>query len=175
MELKIHLHERSANDQNLPLLSQKTSKKSHQKSQFNSKINALKDKYGFDAEKKVYDTLVGKYGKDNVRWISGNASKAEKIIGSGNDSAGYDLEYTDERGDLQYVEVKSATKEGNSVYSFFITANEEAFLQKNISSYHLLLVINNEYVEQIEGFDLIDYCNNAKTEQKRCYVPIPNK
>lgn len=175
IELKIHLHKRSANNQNLPLLSQKTSKKSHQKSQFNSKINALKDKHGFDAEKKVYDTLVGKYGKDNVRWISGNASKAEKIIGSGNDSAGYDLEYTDERGDLQYVEVKSATKEGNSVYSFFITANEEAFLQKNISSYHLLLVINNEYVEQIEGFDLIDYCNNAKTEQKRCYVSIPNK
>ena len=140
-----------------------------------SKINALKDWHGFDAEKKVYDTLVEKYGQDNVQWISGNASKAGIIIGSGDDSAGYDLKYTDESGDLQYAEVKSATSEGKSVYSFFITGNEESFLQKNISNYHLFLVINNEDVEQIEGVDLLHYCNEAKPEQKKCYITIANK
>ena len=175
MPLKIHLHKRNTDEQSLQSLSQKTPKKTHRKSQFNSKINALKDWHGFDAEKKVYDTLVEKYGQDNVQWISGNASNAGIIIGSGYDSAGYDLKYTDESGDLQYAEVKSATSEGKSVYSFFITGNEESFLQKNISNYHLFLVINNEDVEQIEGVDLLHYCNEAKPEQKKCYITIANK
>lgn len=62
----------------------------------------VKKRKGKKAELLVYNTLVDKYGIENVKWVSGNSTTPDK-----NDKLHYDLEYKNEGGEWKYLEVKS--------------------------------------------------------------------
>ncbi len=61
-----------------------------------------KKRKGKKAELLVYNTLVDKYGIENVKWVSGNSTTPDK-----NDKLHYDLEYKNEAGEWKYLEVKA--------------------------------------------------------------------
>ncbi|MGV8829328.1 MAG: sacsin N-terminal ATP-binding-like domain-containing protein [Breznakibacter sp.] len=61
-----------------------------------------KQRIGKKAELLVYNTLVDKYGLENVKWVSGNSITPDK-----NDKLHYDLEYKNEAGEWKYLEVKA--------------------------------------------------------------------
>lgn len=57
---------------------------------------------GKKAELLVYNTLIGNFGIENVRWVSGNSTTPDK-----NDKLHYDIEYKNEAGEWKYLEVKA--------------------------------------------------------------------
>jgi len=61
-----------------------------------------KKRKGKKAELLVYNTLIDKYGIENVKWVSGNSTTPDK-----NDKLHYDLEYKNESGEWKYLEVKA--------------------------------------------------------------------
>jgi len=61
-----------------------------------------KKRKGKKAELLVYNTLVNKYGIENVKWVSGNSTTPDK-----NDKLHYDLEYKNDDGEWKYLEVKA--------------------------------------------------------------------
>lgn len=61
-----------------------------------------KKRKGKKAELIVYNTLVDKYGIENVKWVSGNSTTPDK-----NDKLHYDIEYKNENGEWKYLEVKA--------------------------------------------------------------------
>jgi len=61
-----------------------------------------KKRKGKKAELLVYNTLVYKYGIENVKWVSGNSTTPDK-----NDKLHYDIEYKNEAGEWKYLEVKA--------------------------------------------------------------------
>lgn len=61
-----------------------------------------KKRKGKKAELLVYNTLIDKYGIENVKWVSGNSTTPDK-----NDKLHYDIEYKNELGEWKYLEVKS--------------------------------------------------------------------
>jgi hypothetical protein len=65
-------------------------------------IDRGKKRKGKNAERLVYNTLVHKYGAENVKWVSGYSTTPDK-----NDKLHYDLEYKNEAGEWKYVEVKA--------------------------------------------------------------------
>jgi len=99
-------------------------------SAYNPNTQKRKNRAGKNAEELVYDTLVNKYGEDNVDWVSGNS----KTKVDGVDGLGYDLTYK-ENGVLKYVEVKSFS--GNT---FFLTKNEKEFALAHAKDYEVFLV-----------------------------------
>ena len=142
----------------------------HVKRQHSQKMDVQKQKHGLEAERAAYDTLVKEYGSDNVRWLSGNASKAGVIIGSGDDTLGYDMKYTDSEGNVQFVEVKSATRIGADEYSFVLTDNEERTARDHRDNYFVFLVMDTK-IKIISANDLInDLLKKAKIEQKICFI-----
>lgn len=93
---------------------------------------------GFLGEKYVYGMLVKKYTRERVIWASEYA-KIVNVNPEGRDNIGYDLAYTDERGEKHFVEVK-ATK--NKELAFSISKAEIRFGQENRSTYDVILVLN---------------------------------
>ncbi len=148
---------------------------SHQKSsQHSQKTDERKQKSGIKAELLVYNRLLNdKSNKYNdIKWLSGNAEKAKFINSAqGNDNLGYDMTYTDENGNIQYVEVKKATQESNNVYSFIISQNEENFALKNINNYSVFLVINDT-IKYIRGSNLKDYLASGEIHSKICKINL---
>lgn len=61
-----------------------------------------KKRRGKAAEEMVYNTLVNKFGIENVRWVSGNSTTPNK-----NDKLHYDIEYKNESDVWKFVEVKA--------------------------------------------------------------------
>ena len=61
-----------------------------------------KKRKGKKAELLVYNTLVDRYGIQNVRWVSGSSTTPEK-----NDRLHYDIEYKNEAGEWKFLEVKA--------------------------------------------------------------------
>jgi hypothetical protein len=61
-----------------------------------------KKRKGKKAELLAYETLVNKYGVENVKWVSGNSITPDK-----NDKLHYDIEYKSESGVWKYLEVKA--------------------------------------------------------------------
>lgn len=61
-----------------------------------------KKRKGKKAELLVYNTLVEKFGIENVKWVSGNSTTPDK-----NDKLHYDIEYKNEAGEWKYLEVKA--------------------------------------------------------------------
>ncbi|MES2514713.1 MAG: DUF3883 domain-containing protein, partial [Bacteroidota bacterium] len=64
-----------------------------------------KKRKGKKSELLVYNTLVEKYGVENVKWVSGNSTTPDK-----NDKLHYDIEYKNEAADWKYLEVKSISE-----------------------------------------------------------------
>ena len=151
------------------------SEKKHVKRQFKQSINEKKQQNGMAAEQAVYDTLVNKYGKNNVKWENGNAALAQNIIGCGDDATGYDMTYKDENGNWQYAEVKHATHVNNNLYSFIISAKEVETAKQNPDNYNVFLVTDSKHVQQIKGPDVLRYVESAILDiQRICVVPCDN-
>lgn len=93
-----------------------------------------KKKSGKNAESFVYDTLVNKYGKENVKWVSGNSNTPDK-----NDKSHYDIEYRNDDKEWKYVEVKAFS--GNS---FIISEAEVEKALSEPNKYEMALVRGND-------------------------------
>ncbi|MGZ2371712.1 sacsin N-terminal ATP-binding-like domain-containing protein [Ancylomarina sp. YFZ004] len=118
------------------------------KSRLHSRLdNQRKSINGRKAERRVYVSLIEKYGKENVDWVSGNSE-----VGTvRDDSLGYDLKYRDKmHGDkLTFVEVKAFQSN-----HFFFTANEFNIAKECIDDYFIFLVEEKE-IKRISARDLI--------------------
>lgn len=100
---------------------------------YNAKKERQQKKAGVKAEKIVRDYLVRKYGRENVKWISGNTDE-ENVIRD--DGKGYDIEYwLPGSTEAFFLEVKSVSSD-----SFIISANEVRVALENTEKYHLALV-----------------------------------
>lgn len=98
-----------------------------------SKKEKRQKEAGLNAERLVRDTLVSRYGRSNVVWLSGN-SEEENV--KRDDGAGYDIRYrTAPHADWLFLEVKSLSGQ-----SFVISANEVNVAMANKEKYCLALV-----------------------------------
>lgn len=93
---------------------------------------------GFLGEKYVYEALVKEHTKEKVIWASDYARKVN-VNPEGRDDIGYDIRYSDEKGNTHYVEVK-ATKNDEPIFS--ISRAEVRFGELNKSDYEVILVLN---------------------------------
>ncbi|WP_148257268.1 protein NO VEIN domain-containing protein [Treponema primitia] len=89
-----------------------------------------KRKKGKSAEVLVYNTLVKKYGINNVRWVSGNSITPDK-----NDRLHYDIEYKNETGEWKCLEVKALTDN-----QFIISAAEKEYGINEPDKFEMALV-----------------------------------
>lgn len=104
---------------------------------YDSTTTKAKEENGFIAESKVYHTLRTRIGsKGSVVWVSGNGYRAHENQG-GDDSLGYDIWYSDERGKKHYVEVKGSTSEN---VEFVLTKNELEFAEQHAEEYEIWYV-----------------------------------
>ncbi|MBQ7872568.1 MAG: DUF3883 domain-containing protein [Clostridia bacterium] len=104
---------------------------------YDSTTTKSKEENGFIAESKVYHTLRTRIGsKGSVVWVSGNGYRAHENEG-GDDSLGYDIWYSDERGKKHYVEVKGSTSEN---VEFVLTKNELEFAEQHAEEYEIWYV-----------------------------------
>ncbi len=104
---------------------------------YDTTANVTKEENGFKAESKVYHTLRARIGsKGSVVWVSGNGYRANENKG-GDDSLGYDIWYSDEKGKKHYVEVKSSTSEN---VEFILTKNELEFAEQHSEEYEIWYV-----------------------------------
>lgn len=109
---------------------------------FDQRRNRQNSQAGNSAERLVRDTFVKAYGRQNVKWVSGNSDE-----GIRNDALGYDLKYrVDESSPWHLLEVKNTS--GNT---FIISSNEVTVGTANAHNYHLALV-NGTDIRLSEGF-----------------------
>lgn len=109
-------------------------RKQHRKIHLESS-DKKKQEIGMIGEACVYKELLKLY--PDARWVSGNAEKAGHIL-KGDDTRGYDIKYTDGKGAIQYVEVKSSRNEN---IAFSISNSELRFACQNASSYEIIYVV----------------------------------
>ena len=95
----------------------------------------VKQNDGLIGEAKVYYGLKKKYS-DSVEWVSRNAQIAG-VVAKGYDTYGYDIKYTDEEGNIHYVEVK-ASRTGDIAFS--LTKNEIDHALLNARNYEIIFV-----------------------------------
>lgn len=93
---------------------------------------------GFIGEYYVYQSLVKKYTKDKVFWVSEYA-KTANINPEGKDGLGYDLMCIDDKGQAHYVEVKATNTDD---LSFPISSSEVRFGEQHKDNYEIILVLN---------------------------------
>jgi hypothetical protein len=93
---------------------------------------------GFLGEKYVYELLVRRYTKDKVVWASQYARMAN-VNPEGSDDIGYDMRYSDEKGEWHYVEIKASK---DDELAFTISRAEVRFGEEKSSSYEIVLVLN---------------------------------
>lgn len=107
----------------------------HTKKIHSALTDKIKQEIGIIGEACVYKELRKLY--PDSKWVSGNAEKAGYII-NGDDTCGYDIKYTDECGNIQYVEVKSSKSDK---ITFFLSDSELHFGCQNASSYEIIYVV----------------------------------
>lgn len=90
--------------------------------------------WGAFAEKLVYEQMKSTF--QNVVWVSENAKK-EGVNPDGIGGLGYDLQYTNGKGETVYVEIKSTTGMG---IAFVITENELNFAEAHPQQFEVVLV-----------------------------------
>lgn len=93
---------------------------------------------GFIGEYYVYQSLVKKYTKDKVFWVSEYA-KTANINPEGKDGLGYDLMCIDDKGQAHYIEVKATNTDD---LSFPISSSEVRFGEQHKDNYEIILVLN---------------------------------
>ena len=102
-----------------------------------SGTNNNNKKVGNRSEKLVYNTLVEKYGKENVSW------KAKEDEG-----LHYDMRYSSDNGNKwKYVEVKTFNNN-----SFILSREEKKFGENNKNKYEIWLVDNQNNIYNYEIF-----------------------
>jgi hypothetical protein len=107
------------------------------------KSNQQKQTIGMVAEMVVYEKLSEDQNLENVKWVSKYAARIEPVHSGynpyGTDGLGYDIEYTDKKGNKYFIEVKG---KADSVNCFEITIQEieKAKLEKEF--YHIILMTN---------------------------------
>ena len=110
--------------------------------------------WGAKAEEIVFHSFVRMY--KNVKWVSENAKK-KGVNPEGIGGLGYDMTYTDDKGQIVYVEIKSTTGDPGS---FMITPNEIEVGEREGGKYMIALVanVNNDGARRIyEIRDLFVY------------------
>lgn len=107
----------------------------HQKLVHSELSDQRKQEIGIVGELFVFKELLAL--NPDARWVSGNAEKAGHTI-KGDDTCGYDIKYTDEKGMIQYVEVKASRSED---ISFLISDRELKFGCKNAENYEIIYVV----------------------------------
>jgi hypothetical protein len=119
-----------------------------------------KKRKGKRAELLVYNTLVDKYGIENVKWVSGNSTTPDK-----NDNLHYDIEYKNENEEWKYLEVKAISD------NQFIISGAET--NKGISEpykFEVALVKDNEiYIVK----DLFVFDSGETFESNSKFVAYP--
>lgn len=110
---------------------------------YSQEQNKQNKKKGDKAEKEVFNSLVEKFGKEKVKWVSNN-----------DDNLKYDLRYSPEQGKWKYVEVKTFSNN-----SFYLSKNEKEFADKNKENYEIFLVGSEIY--KLEN---IDFSNKQQFE-----------
>lgn len=123
---------------NAPISSDSGKHRRHHKKVHSESLDKKKQEIGMVGEACVYKELLELY--PDARWVSGNAEKAGHTL-KGDDTCGYDIKYTDENGEIQYVEVKSSR---NEEITFSISDSELRFGCQNASSYEIIYVAIGE-------------------------------
>lgn len=113
-----------------------------------------KRRKGKAAEKLVRDKLVA-LGYKNVSWVSGNSDEPVR-----DDSLGYDIRYTDDKGAEKFLEVKAISSDN----SFFISENEKKCGLKHSEKYVMALVMDKKihFVKDFFKFDKGESFDNNK-------------
>jgi len=113
----------------------------------NNKAEKGKRKKGKAAEQLVYNTLVDGFGRENVRWVSGNSNTPDK-----NDKLHYDIEYKNNEGQWKHLEVKSISDD------YFIITNSEKELGLSFpDKYEMALVRDKDIFLVKDIFKFQDY------------------
>lgn len=121
---------------------------------------------GLIGEYYVYKTLLTKYGRDKVLWVSENA-KTANVNPQGSESEGYDIRYIDDNDHVHYVEVKSSSTDEQA---FHISSDEVKFGEIHRKGYEVIIILNtlDENREMRNLRNIFDYCeeesfnNNSK-------------
>lgn len=103
-----------------------------------AKENENKISNGEKSEQIVYNELIKLFGIDNVIPKSGILEKYTNRVGD--DSLGYDLEYTDKDGQKKFVEIKTLQIKTEN-YSFILSDNEHNTAKEKGDSYEIWGVI----------------------------------
>lgn len=103
---------------------------------------------GYNGEYYVFKKLSENY--KSVEWVSKNAEKA-KVVVSGDDTLGYDIQYVNEHGELIFVEVKATS---GTTRQFNLTKYEVEKGIANKQNYFVYFVINALNMELTRGFNL---------------------
>jgi hypothetical protein len=107
--------------------------------QGNRQQNDHKKQAGDNAEQVVYETLIEKYGKEKVNWVSKDKPYSD-----------HDFEYKE--GDKWWlVEVKTLAND-----MFYISKNELEFAEKNKDDYRVFLVGDDIDIKEIYPVDFND-------------------
>lgn len=106
----------------------------HKKRKHSEIADITKQNIGMVGEASVFKELKQVY--PSTRWVSGNAENAH-CVPKGDDTCGYDMAYTDENGEYQYVEVKASR---DNIISFQLSDSELKFACKNASNYEIVFV-----------------------------------
>ena len=113
----------------------KTKTKTKKAIKFSHKKEINKQKVGKESELIVYETLIKKYGKENVFYEARD-----------NDNLGYDIKYQNENTIWKYVEVKTYSNG-----KFYISKNEKEFAKNHKENYELFLVGDEIYkIEEVD-------------------------
>lgn len=119
-----------------------------------------KKRKGKKAELLVYNTLVDKYGIENVKWVSGNSTTPDK-----NDKLHYDIEYKNENGEWKYLEVKAISDN-----QFIISGAETNKGITEPNKFEVALVKDNEiYIVK----DLFIFDSGETFESNSKFVAYP--
>jgi len=118
--------------------------------------------WGAFAEKLVYEQM--KLNFQNVLWVSENAKK-EGVNPDGIGGLGYDLKYSNEKGETVYIEIKSTA--GTRI-SFVITENELNFAEDHPQQYEVVLVTAVMSDDERKIYRLADLFYYADGEDRFC-------
>lgn len=76
------------------------------------------------------------------------------------DSKGYDFSYVDEFGKINYVEVKSTTRDYKDKICFEISAKEYEVMQKYLNDYYFFFINNincDNIIKRIKALEITDF------------------
>jgi hypothetical protein len=118
--------------------------------------------WGAFAEKLVYEQMKSVFR--NVVWVSENAKK-EGVNPDGIGGLGYDLKYSNEKGETIYVEIKSTT--GTEI-AFVITENELNFAEAHPHQFEVVLVTALMNANERKIYRLVGLFNYADGEDRFC-------